>query len=462
MHILQHIQAVLLLSLLSISNAFAQEYAPWVIIDPPQHLYPIADGRLIYSANLNKVLFNYRFERNDGSRYLAGFDGNEWTVVYEPFNGGPGGTIIDYNDGILFGFNTLVIDDTLRYGSALLQNGSWSYPWHFNGRVIRFRMLNGHLTAIGNFTEIDGQPVSHVARLVDGVWEQLVDLTPYGIGFIFQDIAWYQGHYYVGGRFSVGGILDLFMIVDGTPQPVGPGLAGPYHTVHNFIVYQDELYITGAIGYHTGNVGNHIIRWDGDSLRPVGDLFMNTSGGTNMSRIRDGVWESDGYLWVCGGFQIIGGQEIACMARWDGNQWCGLHGSEAFAPYPWAAAEIDGKILMHIPIHINPGLGGNIWMYEDKNNIANCTEPLVSVAERLAPDKISLYPNPTSGQVWVENPTGQVWQAQVYDMAGRMVHNNLALPPGSTPLLLPTTAGLYLLRAVSAAGEVVTIKVVKE
>jgi len=442
----------------------AQEYAPWLRSDPEDFTGAVADGKLIYSKNLDRVIFTWRFEREDGSRFLGGFDGEQWQVVYDGFNSHIQ-TAIDWDGGLLVGGSTALIGDVNMPRAALFKDGVWSFPWHFDDGIIRrFRVLNGYLTAIGSFTSIDGLPIRWAARLVDDVWEPLFNLPDNTPHLITLDIEWYQDHYYIGGRFQVpNGPRDLMRLENGVPQEVGEGLAGPYHTVHNLLVYNNELIIAGAISYDSGNAGNHILRWDGDSLKALGPIFQNSDGNYNMWRMRDGLWESDGYLYVCGGMELIGGEEISCVARWNGHQWCGFYGTQAFAPYPRSAAEIDGKLIMFQALHTNPmpGEPTNFWLYPDKNVIANCTDPILNTLDAKPQAQLTLHPNPAHTHTTLTSAQQPMERIALYDLQGRMLHE---AAPGTLSYRIPLAglpAGMYVVQ-VQVGGAVLRRKVVVE
>jgi hypothetical protein len=83
--------------------------------------------------------------------------------------------------------------------------------------------------------------------------------------------------------------------------------------------------------------------------------------------------------------------------------------------------------------------------------------------ERIVPAAaLSLQPNPTDGRLTIlSDITGELFSVQVYDAYGRLVYSGDRLAPGISIDLSPFAAGIYLLQARKANGEVVTGRVVR-
>ena len=83
--------------------------------------------------------------------------------------------------------------------------------------------------------------------------------------------------------------------------------------------------------------------------------------------------------------------------------------------------------------------------------------------EQFVPAKpLSLQPNPTDGRFAIlSDITGELFSVRVFDTYGRLMYAGERLAPGISIDLGPFAAGIYLLQARKANGEVVTARVVK-
>lgn len=87
----------------------------------------------------------------------------------------------------------------------------------------------------------------------------------------------------------------------------------------------------------------------------------------------------------------------------------------------------------------------------------------ITPVERFVPaTPLSLQPNPTDGRLQIlSDITGELFSVRVYDTYGRLMYSGDRLAPGISIDLSPFAAGIYLLQARKANGEVVTARVVK-
>ena len=87
---------------------------------------------------------------------------------------------------------------------------------------------------------------------------------------------------------------------------------------------------------------------------------------------------------------------------------------------------------------------------------------LTPVERFVPPVPLSLQPNPTDGRLRIlSDITGELFSVRVYDTYGRLMYAGDRLAPGISIDLSPFAAGIYLLQARRANGEVVTGRVVK-
>jgi trimeric autotransporter adhesin len=139
--------------------------------------------------------------------------------------------------------------------------------------VLALAVFNGELYAGGDFLEVEGQAIAHIAK--------------------WNGVNW---------------------------SAVGEGLPG---TVNSLVVYDEgsgpALY---AGGDFFGASGNYVAKWDGSVWTPLGDGLngeVNTLVGLNEG--------TDRFLYAAGSFTNIGSSSGAAarrIARWDGAAWTAL------------------------------------------------------------------------------------------------------------------------------------------
>jgi len=158
----------------------------------------------------------------------------------------------------------------------------------------------------GDFHEVDGAPVSFLARWGVLGWEQV------GGG--------------LDGEFYGEGVVDLVAFDDGNGE---------------------ALYAAGEFETAGGSIVDNIARWDGLAWTPVGGGF-GLSGPLQRGIFDLEVFEApQGRVLVAAGeFQTAGGAPVQGIAMWDGSSWSalgtGLGGSAPYA-YSLAAHDPDGS-----------------------------------------------------------------------------------------------------------------------
>lgn len=427
---------------------FAQDYAPWVsVYTDPNTTLP---GKPIYSQNLNEVIYTGVHQREDATHYISAFDGENWNIFLDSVITGFT-TIVDYDDGILAGTNSYLNQNgELISAISYFDGTTWSRPWFFNDGIRKLKWVDDTLWALGIFTEIDGEPAYYVARLVDGTWEGMLNPSD-DISFaLFGDIAYYQGNYYIGGNFeSITGPDDLAILENGTLHYVGEGLTGAFTSVSALVEYQEELYIGGLIAQSQGNIANHLLRWNGETFNGVGDTIfdenelLTTGGPVNYLQVREG------YLYASGAFGYIGDLHIPILARYDGSQWCGFH-TGSFDYSSMGFAFIDNKILLFVPFTTVGGQSSIWWLYENIDDVGQCTEPLA--LKTAQPQTFELYPNPSSGIIYIQS-VNEMHAMEIVNALGQRVFTKKMNGKAVKIDLTTIPPGMYLVRVETEVGD---------
>ena len=128
------------------------------------------------------------------------------------------------------------------------------------------------------------------------------------------------------------------------PTFTGPGLPS---YVAAAAVYQDELIVAGDFITAGGVTVNHIARWDGSSWAALeGPAGKGIATGSIV--FVSSLTVFDGELIVGGVFYQAGGVTVNHIARWDGNVWAALGGSEgtSIVGEVYALTVFDGELIV--------------------------------------------------------------------------------------------------------------------
>ncbi|MFI4917558.1 MAG: hypothetical protein ACIAS6_13770 [Phycisphaerales bacterium JB060] len=188
---------------------------------------------------------------------------------------------------------------------AVRRDGQWEALGEFNGLIFDLIMFDGgqgpQLHACGRFTEVDGQPISGIARWDGASWQSLAEGIPGPTGFM--PYVWTMAEYddgrgpalYVGGQFTRAGLVPV------------SGLA----------------------------------RWDGENWENVG---RGADG--DVTTLVTHMTSQGERLYVGGQFERVGGLagvDVRNLAAWDGERWYDVAGGADGLIYTLASMDIDGE-----------------------------------------------------------------------------------------------------------------------
>src|ERR1043166_785493 len=198
----------------------------------------------------------------------------------------------------------------------------------------------GRLYIAGNFNQVDGVGVSHVAGWDGANWFALGGTTSKGMSHFVGQV---QGLYsdglnlYAGGVFTEGGstIVNGIARWDGTSwSPLGNVVNGqlPGAVARTFLSAGGYLYAGGSFTNIGGTSAGRIAQWDGSQWYNIGDFdgqvrsllfdgayiwgggaFTNISGGYTPGL----ALFQPGSGWFTAGF-VSGGSQLVSSIAWDG------------------------------------------------------------------------------------------------------------------------------------------------
>ena len=335
------------------------------------------------------------------------------------------------------------IDSTKRY-IVRRDSDEWVSVGTVNSEVSGMTADSNYLYICGIFTQINGQPIKYVARYDGTHWQGFPDAYN-EIPTMYQ-VRLYQGNLYVGGYFTYGSnIQNLMYFQDGAWHPVGDNPEVYGTNVTRLTVWHNELYIQGDYFTSSSAIHNHLLKWDGQTLSAPWPTFYDPNH-QSASYGSGFIWmvPTTNYLYVCGSAKYIGNTQINYVARYDGTQFCGMHTQDVIYPTSGLFAYHDSIYAYNVyeSTFYNPPSGLYKWIGGD--DVGPCSEAVTGTEEVLY-RKLSVHPNPTHNEIYVDNLHGLI-NYHLYDLLGRMVKEGKTSCSGQFRIdLTGITTGTYLL-----------------
>ena len=430
--------------------------------------------RVFFNDTLSGLLYisgNFRFNGNDTVDGFCSYDGAGFASYGRRFDCisygcSPAFMIARYKENLYFSGPSLSIIDGVTdiNGIAQWDGTKWSpaipglyYDEDDNPYLDGYYIHDGNFYGVGFFRTAEGDTCNSVAYWNGQKWTGL-GFIPYpdnGLPRVFK-VIFYKDQLYVAGNFSweVSGGQDIARLTNTGWELVGGGLKGGLSAVFDLQVYKGELYICGRFNKFDGNVGNGIMRWDGDMWREVGAGFCNPAiTATAMMVYKD-------KLYVVGIFDCVNNNiQASGIASWDGERWCNL-GDSYFNNTISCIAEYKDEIYVGGGFEEVDGQPCRaLAKYIGDHSTDVCSEP-ISAAPEPTSVGFNLWPNPATDLLQIQAPSTieSVW---VYDATGREVlrpnvtGEQVSVSTGHLP------AGLYYV-GLRAGGKVWNEKFVKK
>jgi len=390
------------------SVCYADTISDWLIVAAQMNMY-------IDSLHAYWPLFRY-----DGANWdTLGLFGN---VVH---------SAVTYHDTLVVagGFQWMRDDSISRI--ACYANGQWHPFGDFNcgiegAAIRRLRVVDGDLYALGIFCYADGQQCNGLAKRVGGHWEPVpgwAQLDFMGDPWV-RDIIRFQDRLVVCGNFNfnVGGPWwkDILQY-DGTAW--GPVcdhcLQGGYESLVVMAEYRGELYVGGLFYFSSGNAGQGIMRWDGETWRALG----TPNGGLQFYNYSDQYSPSvgdfkvrDGLLYISGGYRYVEHMPVAAgICTWDGTNFClpeGEHFSDFYMPIDFYHDTLYGGTGGDAPIALR-GLIRYTGTFDQCSTLG-------IAGHGPAPKPLRAAWSPSEGLV-LHGLSDGLHQVRLYDARGRLV-----------------------------------------
>jgi hypothetical protein len=200
-------------------------------------------------------------------RFLAQWNGNEWSSVGEPLDG-PVQAITVGKDGIYVGGWFLKAGEKTVNRVAKWNGDTWT---PLGEGVIGSTLASVHafafsdsgiLYAGGDFSKAGSVSATHLAKWSNGQWSSLgsgVTRSQAGRPPV-RALAWAMGKLYVGGTFEeVGGKISARFAVWNEPEKVGPALSITANRIDQATV---QIRLTGRAGVSFAiEASNDLLNW---------------------------------------------------------------------------------------------------------------------------------------------------------------------------------------------------------
>lgn len=256
--------------------------------------------------------------------YIARWDGLTWY----PLESGVGGPVLSLASSGSNLFASVDLFSTTGGSNIDLWNGTnWSSIGNIGQeRVFDLLAVGSDLYIAGNFSFIEGLPISNFARWNGTTWSGVGG----SVGPQPQAIAFADGNFYLGGYVMYGINNNNTWVAgiarwDGTDwYPLDNGMAGGLDNIGRALAINgNNIYVGGSFIRAGATTVDKIAQWNGNGWLSMGDGVEDMTA--NVGKVEAiAILGQDVY--VGGDFTSIGGILANSLAKWDGSQWSNLDG----------------------------------------------------------------------------------------------------------------------------------------
>lgn len=280
--------------------------------DPPVHAIAMRGEEAILGGHFTSDDANILADR------VVGYDGSDWIIFDDDIDRvftGVDGTVNDVElqgDSIWVAGGGLYSTGFSGTSSLLLfTDGRWYQVPGITGVITRAEVHAGDLYVVGNLT-VDGKSEVDLARLRDGSWSAVSEVSHHVVQLTSHDSALYVGVVDRSGQSDP--VSHLYRITDNVPEVVFEGWAGEMNV---FAPAGDEIWI--------GSDDGRLAKYSGSSLRNVtgvrGETFIELSVSYRYPPSIHSLLWYDGWLYVGGSFDSVAGMAVGTIARFNGERW---------------------------------------------------------------------------------------------------------------------------------------------
>lgn len=386
---------------------------------------------------------------NDSIKGIAKWDGFQWSSLGEGVNGYVSNIAIDDEDNIYIGGSFSMTGGYETNNIAMWEGESWrALGAGLNDRPEAIELDDrGNLYASGYFTRAGDLDVNYIAMWDGATWNALGN----GMRFAAKALAIdHCGVLFVSSAYKdlPSETLSRLSRWDGVTWSSVKGVYDGQILTMEF-GNNNILYIGGGFSYIDSLFCSGIATWKSGEYHSLGN-GLGYRGTTIGGIISDMAIDKNGTVYVCGGFDRAGTVPCRYLAKWDGSDWGQILGSGSNLYSTSIFLNNDGYLYVG-------GLFTLVGGYNAKR-IARWNSGIGSL-EQVASDCATLYPNPTSGEIFINNYEDLGSKLQVFDMAGRRVSRQ-TLTVGRVDLR-GLSPGVYIL-VFEKSGVETQFKVVKE
>lgn len=249
-------------------------------------------------------------------------DGDRWAPVGEWI---PGAIDRLFDDGGRPGVAVEIEEpwmwETTRILPGLLMRwtgDAWEPASEFlNGPIVDAAPTDAGPVVVGYFSAAGGTRAPGVARMGNGLWRPLGDMSRSGADGLVNAMITYHDELVVAGGFvTVGGqVRSGIARGDGAHwHPLGGGVNDAVFALTEF---QGDLIAAGEFTKAGDDSTAFVARWDGTAWHPLGAGFDDRVQALGLYH---------GELYAGGWFKHSGARECRGIARWDGVAWVPVAG----------------------------------------------------------------------------------------------------------------------------------------
>lgn len=360
-------------------------------------------------------------------------------------------TLIQFHDTLFIGGDFTELNGVPSEGIAYHDGSLWQ-PYGLLSWVVRLRIIDDTLYAVGSFNVADGSSAPSIAKRVGGRWVgvgQIGDAGP-----MVADIAKYQGELVMASNAQVNGYRSLFHLVNNEWVPLGQGIIGGLAGAGSLVEYQGDLYIGGSFSSDLGNAGTNVMRWDGETFHGLGSGIQyapgSNGGCTALLLLHNDL------LWVNHGCNYAGGVVSRGMASWDGTQWCGVPGDliTQGAGVSRTAFYRDTLFVSLYGDYVEGVYVNRLAKFVGSSYSGECSGPVRVLEQAEAVDMVQLVWQGID--TWTLNGLrdGQ-YQLSIFDAVGRLVKRTQLQSVNSSSELVQTkdlAPNAYVVQLTDSAG----------